>query len=63
MTDKSQGHIEFAGQFEFFQRADGGVYRAKVSDPIMTDGCRFGRWECSRPHFDRFRDVIVGPLS
>ena len=65
--EKSPGHICFANGFEFFER-EGEVYRAKITDPLCTlvqvSGrkveSRHGRWECSRPHFDRFRAVITG---
>lgn len=59
----SKGHICFHGDFEFFERPDGDVYRAKIADVIMTDGYRFGRWECSRAHFERFRSVILPSLA
>ena len=58
---KSVGHICFAfeDKVEFYAH-DGEVYRANTDNPLQTDGRRHGRWECSREHFDRFRDVIVG---
>jgi hypothetical protein len=59
----SLGHICFSGEFEYFERPDGEVYRAKIADVIMTDGYRFGRWECSRVQFERFRSVIIPPVE
>ena len=59
--EKSAGHILFHGDFEFFERG-GEVYRAPISAPLadFTNKSRHGRWECSRPHFDRYQDVILG---
>ena len=56
---KSKGHICFQGEFEFFARG-GEVFRAKLSDVIDIWGYRFGRWECSVAHYERFRSVILG---
>ena len=62
MKPKSKGHICFAGRFEFFEHG-GEVFRADVSNVMQTDGRRFGRWECSRAHFERFEAVILGGLA
>lgn len=62
---KSAGHICFAGSFEFLEES-GEVFRAPKGAPLadMNGGKprRHGRWECSRAHFDRYHDVIVGGL-
>ena len=42
--DKSEGHLGFADGFEFFLR-NGNLYQAPLSDVIMPDGYRTGRWE------------------
>lgn len=59
---KSKGHICFGinagNSTEFYQR-DNEVYRAPVGNPIMPDGYRCGRWECSIVHFHRFEQVIL----
>ena len=48
---KSKGHMFFTRTHEFYE--DGGqVYRAWITNPVDIDGCRVGRWECSRVHFD-----------
>jgi hypothetical protein len=69
-ADKSPGHICFANDFEFFER-EGEVYRAKITDPlcnlVQVSGkrveSRHGRWECSRPYFDRYRKVLTGEVE
>ena len=43
---------------EFFVR-NGEVLRAPISNAVMPDGYRAGRWECSKEHFDKFKDVIL----
>jgi hypothetical protein len=58
---KSQGHITFTATAELYEQ-DGEVYKAPLSNAFDLDGRRHGRWECSRSHFDRYRDVIIsGP--
>jgi hypothetical protein len=54
----SKGHIAFIGDFEYYERS-GEVYRCSRPDlaPVMTDGYRCGRWECSRAHFDAYRHL------
>jgi hypothetical protein len=55
---KSPGHITFSGDFEFYEDARGEVYRAPLSNAFdCLTGYRIGRWECSRAHFDRFRQL------
>lgn len=56
----SSGHIVATsdGTTEFYAR-DGEVYRAPMASPVMTDGYRCGRWECSLSHFGHYRNVIV----
>jgi len=61
---QSNGHLCFAfdSKVEFYER-QGEVYRASSLNPVLSDGYRPGRWECSRDHFDRFREVIVGGVK
>jgi hypothetical protein len=60
---KSYGHIAFdAFGREFFDHG-GEVYVAPVDAPLadVTSGpkpSRHGRWECSRPHFERYRATV-----
>jgi hypothetical protein len=56
---QSAGHIRFAGEFEYFAREDAQVYRAPINAPILTDGCRSGRWESSRDHWERLGAGLV----
>lgn len=56
-TQQSTGHIAFVYPMdsdqpiiELFQ-FDGQVYRASTDLPVMPDGRRCGRWECSRDFF------------
>jgi hypothetical protein len=53
---KSKGHIKFIwnNTYEYFDR-NGEVFLAPVHNPIMTDGYRSGRWECSRSHYEIFK--------
>jgi len=39
------------------------VFRAPVTNVIMPDGYRCGRWECSRKHFDQYKNVILGTFD
>ena len=61
---KSKGHIaiqdtEF-GSFEWFEQS-GQVFKASVKNPLDLLGYRQGaRWECSRKHFDRYKDTLLG---
>lgn len=63
---ESKGHICFAKRYigemldttEFFER-DGNVFRAPISDAIMPDGYRTGRFECSKELFDRFKPMLL----
>ena len=45
MREKSKDHLRFIRDTEYFSR-DGSMYRSSVSNPVMTDGYRCGRWEC-----------------
>lgn len=45
--NKSEGHIVFMFDEEFFIRA-GALIRAPTTNVIMPDGYRCGRWECSK---------------
>ena len=44
----SIGHVEFIGDYEYYEIAGGDLYRAKINGPIMLDGRRCGRFECTR---------------
>ena len=55
--DKSLGHIAFHDGAEYFE-CEGEVYRAQIDNPLDVKGRRFGRWECSRAHFDRYRKLL-----
>ncbi len=59
--EKSKGHLTFTsdGEFEFYECA-GEVFRAPTgTGNVFENGYRFGRWECDKAHFERFREVIV----
>ena len=57
MKAKSKGHICFSGNFEFYERG-GEVFRAHVTNVLDTSGYRHGRWECSKAHFERFKNLF-----
>lgn len=48
----------FAGQYEIFLRGEE-VYVAPVINPIMPDGYRCGRWECSKGMWQRYKSIIL----
>lgn len=52
---KSVGHLCFAGDFEYYHRADEHgnhqVFRAARSNAFDLDGYRHGRWESSLIHW------------
>ena len=54
--DKSKGHMFFTKTHEFYEY-QGQVYRAWISNPVDIDGCRIGRWECSKAHWDKYEDA------
>lgn len=60
-SKKSKGHIAFVGDFEFFD-VGGEVYRAPRHLPLadLEHGTRHGRWESSRAHFERNREMHLG---
>lgn len=62
--EKSKGHLEFRlgpnGLQEYFIKW-GEVYRAPISDAIMTDGYRTGRWECSIRHWEQYMKYDPSP--
>lgn len=41
---KSQGHVAFVGDFEFYLQG-GELFRAKIANAFDLDGYRHGRWE------------------
>jgi hypothetical protein len=47
---KSEGHLAFVGGKEYYRHADGSLHQAPISNPVMPDGRRSGRWEA---HPDR----------
>ncbi len=53
-SDQSQGHLAYDSNGNEWYERDGEVYRAPVYRPVMTDGYRCGRWECSMEHAARF---------
>ena len=64
--EKSKGFICFAidGRIknEFYLR-DGEVFRAPMEAPIMSDGFRCGRWECSLANWERFKAFLLKPYA
>ena len=58
MKAKSKGHICFSGNFEFYERG-GEVFRAHLSNVLDIWGYRHGRWECSKAHFERFKNLLI----
>lgn len=57
--DKSEGHLGFCypdefPAFEFFTRGEE-VYRASLSNPVMPDGYRCGRWETNMFHWNHYQ--------
>lgn len=58
MTNRSDGHVLFLGEYEFFIRDDA-AYKAIAVHPIMPDGFRHGRWECPiRLAYSRLGQII-----
>jgi len=45
----SKGHLAWEGGSEWYVR-DGEIYRAPERAPVMPDGYRSGRWQCSLRH-------------
>jgi hypothetical protein len=41
---KSLGHVAFVGEFEFFTHPGGGLYWARVDQPLEVDGRRTGQF-------------------
>ena len=69
--DKSSGHIcfaqsqsipDFVETFEFFERK-GEIYRAKISDAIMPDGFRTGRFEAKTEIFNKYKETVLSGYS
>lgn len=56
----SEGQVAVTSdlRYEFFLR-EGEVYRAPLQSPVMTDGYRCGRWECSATHFERNKSALI----
>lgn len=59
-------HTECNGELtintEFFVR-DNKVFRAPMSNAVMPDGYRVGRFECSKELFDKFKNVILSSFD
>lgn len=64
MTARSLGHIGFTVDWhqprEYFQLGED-VYIAYARDEVQQNGRRFGRWECPRTHFDRYKALGAFP--
>mgnify|MGYP001564266779 FL=1 len=58
MIEKSDGHIAFAGEFEFFWW-NGEVFRAKISTPIDAYGARPGRFESTAASWQHFGEMTM----
>lgn len=56
--DKSIGHKEFIGDYEYWISPSGDLYQAPISNPIMIDGRRCGRWEAP-PHMVDMRLAML----
>jgi hypothetical protein len=66
--EESKGHLfwaayteaggELTTNIEFYVR-DGEVFRAPMSNAIMPDGYRVGRWECKKELFDKYKDMLL----
>ena len=61
-AQKSMGHIAFGnmapgGWAEFFIR-NGELHRAPVDNPVMPDGFRCGRWQCSENQADKALEML-----
>lgn len=52
-SQESNGHVAFVGDYEYYVRDNGALYKAGVSGDVMTDGYRAGRWECDARDVDR----------
>ncbi len=56
--EKSDGHIAFAGEFEFYWW-NNEVFRAKISTPLDTYGARPGRFESTAANWENHSDMIL----
>jgi len=41
---QSRGHVEFIDGFEYYKLPDGNLIRAKIAEPIASDGRRPGQF-------------------
>jgi hypothetical protein len=62
-AEKSKGHIAFIDDVELFKRANGDLYRAPISDVIMPDGYRSGRWEAYANKADERIEMLTSGFS
>ncbi|MGE0131936.1 MAG: hypothetical protein AB7U82_27950 [Blastocatellales bacterium] len=60
---RSEGHIAFAGEFEFYADQSGSVHRAKVDTPIDATGYRPGRFEAMPVAWQRFGAMILADCA
>lgn len=56
---KSNGHLEFIGDFEFFL-FNGELYRARISNVMNVDGYRSGRWEAPAYLVEEYLNMYRG---
>lgn len=59
--EKSLGHKAFCGDFEYFADASGDLFRARISEAVMPDGRRTGRWEAPAWMADRRLAMLCAP--
>ncbi len=41
---KSEGHVAFVGEYEFFTLTEGDLYWARISQPVAGEGHRAGQF-------------------
>lgn len=55
---KSKGHLAYIGTYEYYLRSNGEIHAAPIANPVMTDGCRAGRFECFPHLWDGFKAML-----
>ena len=58
LTVKSVGHMGTMWDISEVYRVGDNIYLAHYNLPIMTDGRRYGRWECSVSHWERYLSTV-----